>query len=323
MSMVSNPEEMQNLKDQIQKLSTWLWGSSVLAKDIDLWLENFQAIESDKEKYIALSLLSQFMFYDLREIRQAMKSIYKDKFILPLIIEHRKNTQSYKIKEYDDYINDIMEKTVFASVGNPSESSSLLLYFFRQRNGLAKNFFVHTHQLLTEDYKKSDLKYLIYIDDISGSGGQAVSILKGVLPKIKKKYPNIKILYFTIFATTIALKKLKDSNLFDMIDTVFELDETYKVFSKESRYFNKNMDSKDKDFMENICKNYYKTKWKLKSDDISRKDGILNKDECGYADGQLSLGFFYNIPNNSLPIFWADSDSWTPIFKRYSKLYKR
>lgn len=323
MSMVSNPEEMQNLKDQIQKLSTWLWGSSVLSKDIDLWLKNFQEIEPDKEKHIALSLLSQFMFYDLREIRQAMKSIYKDKFILPLIIEYRKNTQTYKIKEYDDYINDIMEKTVFASVGNPSESSSLLLYFFRQRNELAKNFFVHTHQLLAEDYKKSDLKYLIYIDDISGSGGQAVSILKGVLLKIKKKYPNIKILYFTIFATTIALKNLKDSNLFDMIDTVFELDETYKVFSKESRYFSKNMDSKDKDFMENICKNYYKTKWKLKSDDISSKDGILNKDECGYADGQLSLGFFYNIPNNSLPIFWADSDSWTPIFKRYSKLYKR
>lgn len=324
MLTIDNPMNIQNLKNQIQNLSIWLWGRSILSKDIDLWLENFNEIKPDKEKYIALSLLSQFMFYDLKEIRQAMKSIYKDKFILPLITKYRQDTQSYKIEEYSRYIDEITKKTVFASVGNPSESSSLLLYFFRQRNRIPKDFFVHTHQLLTNDMKISDIKYLIYIDDISGSGGQASTILKNIIPKIRKKYDNIKILYFTIFATTDALQKLKNYKLFDKIDTVFELDDTYKIFSKESRYFSKNISSNDKKFFENICKNNYRKKWKLTSDDISRtKDGKLNENECGYADRQLSLGFFYNIPNNTLPIFWAESDNWTPIFRRYSKLYKR
>lgn len=318
MSTIDYIEEIEKSKDQIQKLSTWLWGKSILLEDIDHWLENFGAEEPNREKYIALNLLSQFMFYDLREVRQAMKSIYKDKFILPLITGHRSNCSSYNLKDYSEYIDLIMGKTVFSAVGNPSESSSLLLYFFRQRNRLTKDFFVHTHQLLADDFQKPDIEYLIYIDDISGSGGQAVNTLSGIIPKIKNKYTHIKVLYFTIFATTVALKKLDESQLFDKIDTVFELDETYKAFSDESRYFNKNMDSHDREFFENMCRCHYRTKWKLTKDDKS-----LNEDECGYADGQLALGFFYNIPNNTLPIFWAESDKWTPIFKRYSKLYKR
>ena len=324
MSTINYLEEMENLKDQIQKLSTWLWGKSILLEDIDLWLENFKEVEPDREKYIALSLLSQFMFYDLREVRQAMKSIYKDKFILPLATNYRDSTQSYKLKDYSDHIDEIMGKTVFASVGNPSESSSLLLYFFRQRNKLEKDLFVHSHQLLADDFKESNIEYLIYIDDISGSGGQAISTLGDIIPKIKNKYTNIKILYFTIFATTVALDKLGKSKLFDKIDTVFELDKTYKAFSDESRYFSKHLSHEDRDFFESVCRTNYRSQWELGSDDISRKKGgVLNEDECGYADGQISLGFFYNIPNNTLPIFWAESKNWKPIFKRYSKLYTR
>jgi len=317
-------EKIENLKDQIQKLSTWLWGKSILSEDIDLWLKNFRELEPDREKYIALSLLSQFMFYDLREVRQAMKSIYKDKFILPLISKYKDDTKSYNLQDYSDNIDWIMRKTVFASVGNPSESSSLLLYFFRQRNKLAKDFFVHSHQLLANDFKESDLEYLIYIDDISGTGGQAIKILGDIIPKIKSKYTNIKILYFTIFATTVALERLESSELFDKVDTVFELDETYKIFSDESRYFSKTLSIEDRDFFKKACRTCYRDKWELNDDDISRQDGgVLNKDECGYADGQLSLGFFYNIPNNTLPIFWAESNDWKPIFKRYSKVYTR
>ena len=323
MSTVNYIEEIENLKDQIQKLSTWLWGKSILLEDIDIWLKNFQEKEPEREKYVALSLLSQFMFYDLREIRQAMKSIYKDKFILPLTSDYRCRTQSYTLQDYSDNIDSIMEKTVFASVGNPSESSSLLLYFFRQRNKLAKDLFVHSHQLLADDFQGTDIEYLIYIDDISGSGGQAIKTLGDIIPKIKSKYTNIKILYFTIFATTVALKKLESSKLFDTVDTVFELDETYRTFSDESRYFSKRLSKDDRDFFKSVCKTHYRNQWELSSDDISRKDGALNENECGYADGQLSLGFFYNIPNNTLPIFWAESKNWKPIFKRYSKLYTR
>ena len=43
-------------------------------------------------------------------------------------------------------------------------------------------------------------------------------------------------------------------------------------------------------------------------------------DPLGYNDCQMLLGFHHNTPNNTLPIFWREKN-WTPIFKRYAKLY--
>ena len=33
------------------------------------------------------------------------------------------------------------------------------------------------------------------------------------------------------------------------------------------------------------------------------------------------MGTYYNTPNNTLPIFWSDENSWQPIFQRYNKKY--
>lgn len=316
---MSMEDEIEKLKDKVKDISIWLWGNSILGKDVDNWLNNFNTID---EKFIALTLLSEFMFYDLREVRLALKSIYKDKYIAPLVTEYRKQTDSYDIQGYEKYISEMLQKTRFASVGNPSESSSVLLYFFRQKNKISKDLFIDSCKLLTSDPKNDIIENLIYIDDISGSGGQAIRNLKGVVQDIRVKKPEIKISYFTIFATTEALNVLRESMLFDRVDTVFELDDTYKIFSETSRYFTGELDSEKKVLFEQLCRDSHRLKWKLAKEDISRNnDGTLNENECGYADGQLALGFFYNIPNNTLPIFWAESDNWIPIFKRYSKKY--
>lgn len=315
-------QQIEKLKNQIQNLSTWLWGHKVLEHDINEWIRNFENTSNDKnkEKFIALSLLSQFMFYDQREIKQALKSLYKDKYIAPLVKEYRHLTSSLKLSEYEKFIDESLKKTRFSSIGNPSESSSIILYFFRQRNEIPKNLFIHSCEVIVDD-KYKNLEQLVYIDDISGSGSQATSNgTQKIIEEIKKKIPTIKISYFTLFATTKALKILRESKLFDKVDTIFELDETYQVFSKTSRYFKSN--SHCKEAFREICRTEYVEKFELGSEDISRDDhGKLNKQECGFADGQLALGFFYNVPNNSLPIFWANNDQWHSIFKRYSKKY--
>jgi hypothetical protein len=42
----------------------------------------------------------------------------------------------------------------------------------------------------------------------------------------------------------------------------------------------------------------------------------------GYKDGEYTFGFYYNTPDNSLPIFWGQKNGWLPILKRYHKNYK-
>ncbi|RXJ98128.1 hypothetical protein CRV02_13965 [Arcobacter sp. CECT 8989] len=314
--------QIQKIKTQIQDLSAWLWGHKVLEQDIEEWVKNFEntSANDDKNKLIALSLLSQFMFYDQREIKQALKSLFKDKYIAPLVKKYRKATKSLILNDYNKFLDDSLKKTRFSSIGNPSESSSIILYFFRQRNNIEKEFFIHSCELIVDE-RYNNLEQLVYIDDISGSGSQATNEnFCKIITEIRAKIPMIKISYFTLFATTTALKTLKDSKLFDNVDTVFELDDTYKAFSETSRYFKNNSNCKEE--FKKLCKTEYSKKFDLGKEDISRdKHGKLNTQECGFADSQLALGFFYNIPNNSLPIFWANSDQWQSIFKRYSKKY--
>ena len=41
----------------------------------------------------------------------------------------------------------------------------------------------------------------------------------------------------------------------------------------------------------------------------------------GYNNDAYAFGFFYNTPDNTLPIFWSDHGDWKPIMKRYDKKY--
>ncbi|MDD4494870.1 MAG: hypothetical protein PHV32_11100 [Eubacteriales bacterium] len=49
----------------------------------------------------------------------------------------------------------------------------------------------------------------------------------------------------------------------------------------------------------------------------------LKNHPLGFDDGQQMFGFYYNTPDNSLPIFWCNLDGWIPAFRRYDKLYNR
>ncbi len=43
----------------------------------------------------------------------------------------------------------------------------------------------------------------------------------------------------------------------------------------------------------------------------------------GYENGEYTFGFFYNTPDNTLPIFWGQVNGWVPIIKRYHKSYRK
>ena len=199
-----NSTNKEDIKKQIQNLSTWLWGHQVLSVDVNLWLKNFAIEDEEKEELVALTLLSEFMFFEQKEIRQMLKSLYKDKFIAPLVTKYREQTGSYSLKDYEDFIKEQLSKTRFSNVGNPSESSSMLLYYFRQRNNLDTELFVNSCQLLTHNEKNMAVEHLIYLDDLSGSGSQAIKNLKIVIHDIRRKIKGIKISYFMLFATSQA-----------------------------------------------------------------------------------------------------------------------
>ena len=125
---------------------------------------------------------------------------------------------------------------------------------------------------------------------------------------MKKINPDIEVCYYTLFSTASGLNNIKDQTLFDKVDCIFELDDTFRCFSENSRYFKgSHKVGISREFAEKTCRYY--------GHSLCGPEHSL-----GYKDGQMLLGFSHNIPDNTLPVIWSDSSGWKSIFKRYQKV---
>lgn len=293
------------------------------------WLENFKHANDEieqKEKLNMLYLLSKFMYFGNEELRQLLLSLFRDLYKYPIIAKIRKNNndtidQNFIKKEFDKELG----KTRFLGVGNPSESGVHLLYYFRQQCGLSKEFFINTSdvfsftQVVENDKDGKERRYLkseinhknvrryIFIDDFCGSGQQATQYLKKTAENMKFENPNIEISYLMLFSTEVGLKEVRKIKALDVVEAIFIIDDTFKAFSDNSRYFTANL---DKD-IEKVFSKATATKYGTP----------LFDPPLGHGDCQLLFGLFHNTPDNTLPIFWSEEKNWRAIFKRYNKIY--
>jgi len=325
--------EQEKLEAKIKILNETLWDNRALKPDLEKWLGNFA---NEKEKFHALYLLSKFMYFGAVPVKKLLKSLYCDLYKYPIIASIRRHNNDTLDNNLITAVFKVEENnTRFLPVGNPSESGAHLLYFFRQENKLSKKLFVYTDEVIdrngtAEQLRFPDVKHYVFIDDFCGSGSQATTDtnIKRCVSNLKRLSADIKISYLMLFATANGIKTIKDSGLYDRVESVIELDNTYKCFDDKSRLFPK----KDgfifeKDFTQEFCFRHGKPL--IRS--ILEKEGFVgNKLEqfsynaaLGWGDCQLLLGFYHNTPDNTLPIIWYDENeiSWYPIFKRYNKKY--
>jgi hypothetical protein len=334
MNMIANTLPIYDrLLNKVITYYATIWKDRRSDKIYEEWLDNFKDTSvEDKEKFHALFLLSKFMYFGNIELRELLKCVFRDLFKYPIVAEIRRNNNNCKdIAFIDKAFNDELSKTRFLGVGNPSESGVHLLYYFRQENKLGKDSFINMHEIfrttvikeedgngiitlrVNVDLKSNDIKRYIFIDDFCGSGSQANLYLKDIVESVKSLNPTIEINYLMLFGAEEGVKFVKnmktkdDKPLFNRVDTVFSIDGSFKCFSDNSRYFSKPINEIEKDFCQKMCTKYGNELWSIHP--------------LGYKDGQLLLSFFHNTPDNTLPIFWAESDNWRPIFKRFHKIY--
>lgn len=275
------------------------------------WLSNFK---NDEERLDAMFLLSKFMYFDNETIRELMVRIYEDLYKRPIVYDiRRKHEKTTDTAFIESEFEKIKTKTRFLSIGNPSESSAHLLYFFRQENYLKRDLFIGPHELFSHTEKGGDIQAslmvegierIVVLDDFCGSGNQAKKFNENFVRFLKEKCPEIKISYFALFAIEDGLEVVRELS-FDKADAMFILDNSYKCFSEHSRFFIDEPDSY-KDKCREMCERYGKR---------------ISRTPLGYQDCQMLLGFHHNTPNNTLPIFWQERNGWIPMFKRFAKIY--
>lgn len=308
--------------NKLNVLVNHAWDQEIGSPQIDAWIKNFNGgfIAPDEEERYCLFMLSRFMYFGKRLVREMLKSLFRDHFQNPMRQRIRRNNGNTRDSVLiDQMYAQELATTRFISIGNPSESGAHLLYYFRQVNHLSKDLFHDISSAFTSIADRSGqirsipreptVSRYIFFDDLVGSGDQASLYLAKELKKIREGTKNLDIRFMSLFAATEGLKRLNSPMLFDGNATcLFELDGTFKAFEDNSRYFSS------------------PPSWF----DIKTAKGIANHYGCklfgaplGYRDGQLLLGFSHNTPDNTLPIFWKEDGAypWAPIFIRFNKVY--
>ena len=283
------PEEFptsEKLMNRIQDTISFSWGiKDFNESNILLWLDNFtgEVFPVETEKRIALWLLANYTYYNEKEIEHLCKILYK-KFIHKLAVNEALNKEGLLQK---------MKDLCYIPLGNASESGGFIAYEFRKQAKIGIDRFFYPNEVSNFDGNTA-----VFIDDVTLSATQAkdpiVSFMK------ENKMDNVYLL--AIIASQTAVKELKSHGITTI--SCIEVDERDKCFSEHAILF-----YKFKNLQEPILKmcTHYGEK-------------INNKYPLGYMNGQYLFGFFYNTPNNTLPIFWSSYYGWKPIFERKGKI---
>lgn len=303
-------EEALRLK--IRKLSESVWEQRASGPAVQEWLDTFAKDGADPafDRLCMLNLLSNFLYFGIREVRELLAVLYRELYRRPLLMSIRRSAQDgLDLDGIDAEFERHLGRTRFLGVGNPSESGPHLLYYLRQEANLSAGLFINHFELPGFADRTVDVDRYVFIDDLCGSGDQALEYSEAIVDKVRAAAgTTVRIDYYSLLATSAALQRLKGKSGFDEVACVMELGEDFKCFGNGARFWT----GPDADALRTrareICLSYGRV--------------INARHPLGHADVELAVGFNHNTPDDTLPVFWADGGglpALRPIFRRYGK----
>lgn len=251
----------------------------VFEQKIDNWLSLFD----EEEKKFLLECLKRYSFIRASEYKYAITTLY-----------YRFNNKNPTWKE-NSKIFAIPKKN--AQVSNSDE----FFFNFWKINNI-KNECKYDIREFSDCLDLFD-KFIL-IDDFVGSGNTVIKYLEEVyeeFPALKRKPLHILCLY-TTNSGELALKNYATSKRVNL--SLYWYKKGDKFF-KDGHYYS------GQDLVDKI--NLYNRIWEEKYN--NPKD----PHKYGYANTQALFSLNENTPNNTLGIFWKNTDNYNPLFERYSE----
>lgn len=278
--------DSRTLMNNIQDTVTYSWALQNFTEyNISAWLNNFQGeiFAQEDEQRVALWLLSNYTHYNEKEVDHLCRILYK-KFLHAYATDYNLTDKTLLEK---------MKNFCYIPLGSASESGGFIAYQFRKQAKIGiDRFFFPT--------ESADINgtVAIFIDDVTLSATQA----KNPIVDFVKMHAFDSVYLLTLISSDTAEREL----LKEGIKTIscIEIDERNRCFSDQSILFHKFPDLREP--VKEFCAHY--------------GNKVFPRHPLGYKDGQYLFGFFYNTPNNTLPIFWSIKNGWVPVFERKEKI---
>jgi hypothetical protein len=253
------------------------------------WLNQFDTPHKER---VAFKILQNLRFYDNYVLKIKLQEIYRN-----------------GAKELEWHIKGKKRQDILVSYLDQSlgKSGSEYAKSFADSNNIYYENIVVPDRVISSLKKKKEIKGLVFVDDIIGSGKSICENLEiffsnKELSEILENR-NIKIYIGIICGFQKAKNKverlIKKLNLDITLYICDILDHTDSCFSEESSIFpeqNERMEAKA------VCYEY----------------GYLleKRQPLGFSGNQTLIVFPNTCPNNSLPILWKKTKEWMPLFER-------
>ena len=312
----------EELLAKIKTLNELVWERRLSEPDIQEWQMNFKggALPQASEHLHALHLLAHLTYFGLREIRALLRCMFRDYVRGPILRDLRASNPEFLIRsDFEQELDRELRRTRFVGMGNPAESGTHLLYYFRQEAQLPKDLFVHPHELFngeagspTTRLADRDLRRIVFVDDVCGSGSQSISYSRNLLPQIRsvaaRSNQDLHISYLVLLGARDGIQLAREQSSFDSVNCVSEMDDSFATYSTDSRVFASAPAGIEKS----------------DSLDMARHYG-----ECLNLRLPWGLGVgSYCWPSTTMSrryasIIWSDGGEhqWTALMKRLAKIY--
>ncbi|WP_423801816.1 phosphoribosyltransferase-like protein [Neobacillus sp. SAB-20_R2A] len=194
-----------------------------------------------------------------------------------------------------------INETLFIPLGTSGKSGQMIGYLFRTANGIPPKLIKYQDFISKEDIIR--YKNIVFLDDFTGTGNQfltniTVQNILEYIEDIKDSKEAAPILSFVSLVSTMEARENINNSCGNILFISPQVRER-SYFDDDDEFIN---------FNEKYGRNLYKFRGESK--------------HLGFGDIGETIVFFYNVPNNTLPIIWSSAFSnqinknWIPLFQR-------
>ncbi|WP_228894300.1 phosphoribosyltransferase-like protein [Pseudoduganella aquatica] len=299
------PEQHYGLFDDVTQRFRGLIRKQVISSideiRLDAWLGNFV---SDEDRYLAAHILNGLIFRSKAMIESSF-----DQLLQCVLPRQLRQWDCYSHKYIEDFLESLRDGDVdhplrFVAVDlasandEPGKSGVHLIRQLRQHVRISKKLLCRPENVAA---LPSTVKVLVFIDDIVGTGKQFAKFTK--FHALEGQAVNRKLFFSPLIAYRDGVDKLSSAHPWLTIKAI-------EIFNSEHGF---------------CCPcSSNPTLWALDEQNcvadvrahiqkIAQAGGIPKSTQYGL---DLLIGFEHATPNNTLPMLWADSDTWRPLFNR-------